>query len=204
VLLDVLHGTYPFVTSSHTIAGAVATGIGLPAHSVGRVIGIAKAYATRVGAGPFPTELEDATGQRLRDAGGEYGSTTGRPRRCGWLDLPALRYAHALNGFSALVLTKLDVLTGLDTIDVCVGYQIEGQVEQVLPADEAQVMEAEPVYETLQGWSEDITKVRTFMDLPQAAQAYVRFVEEATGVHVAVIGVGPGRNETLIRSDLWG
>ena len=204
VLLDVLHGTYPFVTSSNTIAGAVATGIGLPAHSVGRVIGIAKAYATRVGSGPFPTELEDATGQRLRDAGGEYGSTTGRPRRCGWLDLPALRYAHALNGFSALVLTKLDVLTGLDTIDVCVGYRIDGRVEEVLPADEARVMRAEPVYQTLPGWSEDITQARAFHDLPQAARDYVSFVEEATGVQAAVIGVGPGRNETLIRSDLWG
>ncbi len=204
VLLDVLHGTYPFVTSSNTIAGSVATGLGLPAHAVGRVIGIAKAYATRVGAGPFPTELDDAVGQHLRDTGGEYGSTTGRPRRCGWLDLPALRYAHALNGFGALVLTKLDVLTGLDSVEVCVGYRIDGQVLEVLPADEAQLVGAEPVYETLTGWSEDITGVRTFEDLPEAARAYVRYIEDATGVPVEVIGVGPGRSETLIRSDLWG
>ena len=204
VLLDVLHGTYPFVTSSNTIAGSVATGIGLPAHSVGRVIGIAKAYATRVGSGPFPTELDDEVGQRLRDAGGEYGSTTGRPRRCGWLDLPALRYAHALNGFSALVLTKLDVLTGLKSIDVCVGYEIDGEVEPVLPADEARVRRAKPVYETLPGWDEDITQVRTYEQLPQTARDYVRFIEDATGVPAAVVGVGPGRSETLIRSDLWG
>jgi adenylosuccinate synthase len=203
VLLDVLHGTYPFVTSSNTIAGAVATGIGIPAHSVGRVIGIAKAYATRVGSGPFPTELEDEIGQRLRDAGGEYGSTTGRPRRCGWLDLPALRYAHGLNGFGALVLTKLDVLTGLDELCICVGYRIDGRVVDILPADEALMDRAEPVFETLPGWAEDITAVRSYEGLPQAARDYVAYVEEATGVPVAVIGVGPGRDETLIRGELW-
>ncbi len=226
-LLDVLHGTYPFVTSSSTLAGAVTTGIGVPPGSLGHVLGIAKAYATRVGSGPFPTELEGEVAERLRKVGLEFGSTTGRPRRCGWLDLAALRSAHRLNGFTSLALMKLDVLSGLATLKLGVGYTlprdpvgsaaattVAAAVRSVptpadppildrLPSDDADVAALEPIYEELPGWSEDITGCRTFESLPVAARAYVSFIESRTGIPVSLIGVGPGREAIIARSDPW-
>ncbi len=199
-LLDIGLGTYPFVTSSHTTSGAVPVGSGVPPSAIDEVIGITKAYCTRVGEGPFPTELEDETGQFLRDAGHEYGSTTGRPRRCGWLDLVALRYAADVNGFTSFALTKLDVLTGLETLDVCVGYEIEGGERlDTIPLDWRFLAKVRPVYETLDGWKEDITEVRAFDALPQAAQTYVEFLEERVGVPVSRISVGPARRATFER-----
>ena len=202
-LLDVLHGTYPYVTSSHTVSGAVATGVGLPPWRVSRVVGIAKAYTTRVGNGAFPTELLDDVGQRLRDVGHEYGSTTGRPRRCGWLDLAALKHAHRLNGFTGLALTKLDVLTGLETLKVCVGYRVGDRTWDGLPADEDLVERLEPIYEALPGWTEDISAARQVEELPRAARAYIAYIERFIGVPIALIGVGPGRAETLTCADVW-
>ncbi len=204
VLLDVLHGTYPFVTSSNTIAGAVCTGLGVPPSRIGGVVAIVKAYSTRVGAGPFPTELDDSVGDQLREVGQEFGSTTGRPRRCGWLDLPALRYAHALNGFTAIALTKLDVMADLETVSVCVGYSLGDQVLDVLPVDSADMARAVPIYEELPGFSGSLDHCRTRADLPAEAAAYVDFIESELGVPVVIIGTGPGRSETLVGGDLWG
>ncbi|MGB0588165.1 MAG: adenylosuccinate synthase [Myxococcota bacterium] len=201
-LLDVQHGTYPYVTSSSTNAGAVATGVGIAPSAIDGVVGIVKAYTTRVGAGPFPSELEGPVADHLRSVGHEFGSTTGRPRRCGWLDLPALRYAHGLNGFTALTLTKLDVLTGLPEVKLCVGYRIDGEVVAVPPS--ATNLEAiEPVYEVFPGWSEDIKGVQSLEDLPESARRYVETVESLVGVPVAVLGTGPGRREVVERSALW-
>lgn len=203
VLLDVLHGTYPFVTSSNTIAGAVCTGLGVPPSQVGGVVAIVKAYSTRVGGGPFPTELEDATGQHLREVGQEFGSTTGRPRRCGWLDLPALRYAHAINGFAAIALTKLDVMAGLDSVRVCVGYRLDGEELDQLPIDGDRMARAEPIYKDLPGFSGSLGDCDSRVDLPGAAAAYVDFIESELGVPVVIIGTGPARRETLVGGDLW-
>ncbi len=203
-LLDVLHGTYPFVTSSSTLSGAVATSVGLPPTAIKRVVGVAKAYCTRVGAGPFPTELDDDVGRRLRDVGHEYGSTTGRPRRCGWLDLAALRYAHRLNGFTSLALTKLDVLTGLETLKVCVGYRCGDKELDELPAEDCDLEIAQPIYETLPGWHEDLTTARTPEDLPYAAREFIGFVERQVGVPVTVVGVGPDREHSIVIGDLLG
>lgn len=203
VLLDVLHGTYPYVTSSHTVAGAASTAAGVPMGRIGSIVGVAKAYCTRVGSGPFPSELSDHMGQRLRDAGHEYGSTTGRPRRCGWLDLAALRYVQDLNGLSSLALTKLDVLSNMGRIHVCVGYRVDGHRVDVMPSDPDVLATAEPIYESLPGWEEDLTAAQTVDDLPQAAQDYLRFVSDALGVPIALVGVGPGRAQTLSLRDLW-
>lgn len=203
VLLDVLHGTYPYVTSSNTCSSAVPTGVGVAPRDVGAVVGIVKAYTTRVGEGPFATEVEGGVGDRLREVGQEFGSTTGRPRRCGWLDFPALRYAHRLNGFSHLALTKLDVLTGLGALQICVGYRVGDVVHDVLPIDALESGEAIPVYEPVPGWSEDIREVRSVEALPEAAQQYIGRIEEAVGVPVTVVGVGPARAETIVRAPLW-
>jgi adenylosuccinate synthase len=195
-LLDVDHGTYPFVTSSSAVAGGAATGSGIGPQRIDTVIGITKAYATRVGAGPFPTELDDSTGVHLRDAGAEFGSVTGRPRRTGWLDLPALRYAARVNGLDALAITKLDVLTGLDRIRVCVAYDTaEGRVTD-LPIDSLDT--AKPVYEELEGWKETLGEVRTLDDLPKAARTYVRYLEAGAGAPVFLVSVGPRRRETIV------
>ncbi|GAB4276335.1 MAG: adenylosuccinate synthase [Deferrisomatales bacterium] len=195
--LDVDHGTYPFVTSSNTLAGAACTGVGVGPGDLGGVIGITKAYTTRVGAGPFPTELDDATGDRLRDRGAEFGSTTGRPRRCGWLDLVVLRDARRLNGLTGLAVTKLDVLTGLDPVRVCVGYRLNGQTVDRMPSRVEDVERCEPIYEAVPGWSEDVRGARALQDLPANARRFLEFVEERVGCPVVLVSVGPGREETI-------
>jgi adenylosuccinate synthase len=196
-LLDVDFGTYPFVTSSHPTAGGACTGLGIPPTAVDRVIGIVKAYSTRVGNGPFPTELDDENGQRLRDIGNEYGATTGRPRRCGWLDLVALRYTSMINGFTDLAITKLDVLTGLDEIHVCTAYRYDDKEITRFPAEVQTLEKMEPVYETLPGWSEDITGASSFDDLPETAQHYLQYVADFMGVGISMISTGPKRSQTI-------
>lgn len=199
-LLDIDHGTYPFVTSSSAIAGGACTGSGIGPRAISRVVGAAKAYVTRVGGGPFPTELEDAAGEHMKKVGAEFGSVTGRPRRAGWLDLPALRYAVRVNGLDSLVLTKLDVLTGIDPIRVCVAYDRPDGRTSVLPVDRFDHLDnISPVYEELPGWSEPIDKVRRFEDLPAAARGYVDYVEKACGIPCDLISVGPGREAIMVR-----
>src|SRR5919205_1111258 len=201
-MLDVDHGTYPFVTSSNATAGGACTGSGVPPTRIDRVVAVAKAYTTRVGEGPFPTELHDADGERLRDVGGEYGTTTGRPRRCGWFDALVVRYAARVNGVTDLVLTKLDVLTGFNRVPVCVGYDVDGVRRSELPMTQTEFHHARPVYENLEGWSEDISGARRFEDLPKAAQQYVLAVEELSGARISAVGVGPSRGDTIVRQDL--
>lgn len=197
-LLDVDHGTYPYVTSSHPTSGGACTGLGVPPTAVDRIIGIVKAYSTRVGNGPFPTELEDETGERLRAEGHEFGATTGRPRRCGWLDLIALGYTSRLNGFTELAVTKLDVLAGLDELKVCTAYEIDGKRTERFPTDLRTLERATPVYETLPGFDGDLAGVRDVEDLPDAARYYLQFVTDRLGVRISVIGTGPKREETLV------
>jgi adenylosuccinate synthase len=201
-MLDVDHGTYPFVTSSNATAGGACTGSGVGPTRIDSVIGIAKAYTTRVGEGPMPTELLDKFGDRLRDVGQEFGTTTGRPRRCGWYDAVITRYASRINGLTDIVLTKLDVLTGIDEIPVCVAYDIDGVRYQDVPLDQAAFSAAEPVYETFPGWTEDISKARTFDELPDNAQDYVLALEALSGCRISAIGVGPGRDEIVQVHDL--
>ncbi|AUG78838.1 Adenylosuccinate synthetase [Kitasatospora sp. MMS16-BH015] len=196
-LLDVDHGTYPFVTSSNPTSGGACTGAGIGPTKIDRVIGILKAYTTRVGSGPFPTELLDADGDALRRIGGERGVTTGRDRRCGWFDAVIARYATRVNGLTDFFLTKLDVLTGWEEIPVCVAYEIDGQRVEELPYNQSDFHHAKPIYENLPGWSEDISKAKTFAELPKNAQAYVKALEEMSGAPISAIGVGPGRTETI-------
>jgi len=203
-MLDVDHGTYPFVTSSNATAGGAATGSGVAPWQLNRVAGIIKAYTTRVGSGPFPTELEDEWGEWLRDRGHEFGTTTGRPRRCGWFDAVIGRYSTRINGVTDYVLTKLDVLTGLEEIPVCVAYEVDGKRVEELPWSQSDFHHAKPIYETFPGWSEDITKAREFSDLPKTAQEYVEALEKMLGQRISVIGVGPGREEVIVRHDLLG
>lgn len=201
-LLDVDFGTYPFVTSSCTTVHGIPWGTGVwPEFSA--VVGVAKAYTTRVGSGPFPTEDKGPLGEKLREAGREYGATTGRPRRCGWLDLVALRYAHAINNFTCLALTKLDVLSGLKEIRVAVAYILDGKRIEHFPAVASQLERVQPVYETLPGWREDIHGVRDFDELPKEARAYVVFLEEALGVPVALIGTGPEAEALIVRGEVF-
>ncbi|MDR0433166.1 MAG: adenylosuccinate synthase, partial [Bifidobacteriaceae bacterium] len=201
-MLDVDHGTYPFVTSSSACAGGAAIGSGVGPTRIDRVVAVLKAYSTRVGAGPFPTELHDDAGHRLREAGGEYGVTTGRARRCGWFDAPVARYATLINGVTDIVLTKLDVLTGWEKIPVCVAYDVDGVRHDTLPVSQSDIHRAKPIFEYVQGWSEDITSARKFGDLPPAAQRYVERVQELSGQRVSVIGVGPGRDAIVVRHRL--
>jgi adenylosuccinate synthase len=201
-LLDVDHGTYPFVTSSSATAGGACTGSGIPPTRVSRVIAILKAYSTRVGEGPFPTELFDDDGEFLRKTGHEYGTTTGRPRRCGWLDAVVGRYATRINGVTDFVITKLDVLTGLERVPICIAYEIDGERVEQMPVNQSDVHHAKPIYEYLDGWWEDITHCRTFEELPANAQAYVLRAEELIGARVSAIGVGPGREEIIQRHPL--
>ena len=201
-LLDVDHGTYPFVTSSNATAGGACTGAGVPPTRIDRVIAVVKAYATRVGEGPFPTELLDEDGEKLRQIGAEFGTTTGRPRRCGWYDAPVARYAARINGVTDFVLTKLDVLTGWERIPVCVAYEIDGVRVEELPAGQREFSAAKPIYEYLPGWTEDISGARSLEDLPDAARAYVLALEEMSGARISVIGVGPGREQTVVVHDL--
>jgi len=193
-MLDIDNGTYPFVTSSNAVAGGACAGAGIGPTHIRSAIGIAKAYTTRVGGGPFPTELDNETGQRLRDAGAEYGSTTGRPRRCGWLDLVALRHAVAVNGLSELAITKLDVLSALPELEICVAYELDGERLTYPPYERVEAVQ--PIYETLEGWSEDLTSCRSRADLPPAAQRYLARIEREVGCGVGVVSVGPDREDT--------
>ncbi|CAB4552298.1 MAG: adenylosuccinate synthase [Actinobacteria bacterium] len=201
-LLDVDHGTYPFVTSSNPTAGGACTGSGIGPTKIERVIGIVKAYTTRVGSGPFPTELENEDGEKLRTIGHEYGVTTGRNRRCGWYDAPIARFAVRINGLTDFFLTKLDVLTGWEKIPVCVAYEIDGKRVEEVPSSQTDFHHAIPIYEYLPGWSEDISKARDIADLPKNARDYIAFLEEISGAPMSAIGVGPGRDETIVTRDL--
>jgi len=201
-LLDVDHGTYPFVTSSNPTAGGASTGSGIGPTKITRVIGILKAYTTRVGSGPFPTELFDVDGEALRKIGGEVGVTTGRNRRCGWFDAPIARYAVRVNGLTDFFLTKLDVLTGWEKIPVCIAYEIDGNRVEELPASQSDFHHAKPIYEYLPGWKENISMARSVKDLPKNAQEYVKFLEKISGAPMSAIGVGPGRDETIVVRDL--
>jgi adenylosuccinate synthase len=200
-MLDVDHGTYPFVTSSSATAGGACTGSGIPPTRIDRVVAVVKAYATRVGEGPMPTELIDADGERLRSVGAEFGVTTGRPRRCGWYDAVVARYAARVNGVTDFVLTKLDVLTGIEQIPVCVGYDVGGIRHDEMPMTQTEFHHATPIYELLPGWEEDISGARAIEDLPKQARSYVEAVEAMSGAPISVVGVGPDRDETIaIRS----
>ena len=201
-MLDVDHGTYPFVTSSNATAGGASTGSGVAPWRLDTIVGIIKAYTTRVGSGPFPTELEDDSGEWLRQRGGEFGTTTGRPRRCGWFDVPIARYTTRINGVTDYVLTKLDVLTGLEQIPVCVAYDVDGTRWDEVPWSQSDFHHATPVLEHFPGWSEDISGAREFSDLPQNAQDYVLALEKMMGQRISVIGVGPGRDHAIVRHDL--
>ena len=200
-MLDIDHGTYPYVTSSNASIGGVCTGLGVPPQAIGGVLGVAKAYATRVGEGPFVTELHDATGERLRETGNEYGASTGRPRRCGWYDAVAVRYAARVNGIGAIALTKLDVLDGLDEIQVAVAYRIDGREVQEFPAVLPNDRTVEPVYESWPGWRAPTKGVTSFDALPPTAQRYIGRLEEVSGVPVGLVSTGSDRDETIIRSD---
>ena len=201
-LLDVDHGTYPFVTSSNPTAGGACTGSGIGPTRITSVVGILKAYTTRVGSGPFPTELFDDDGERLRRIGGEVGVTTGRPRRCGWFDAPIARYASRVNGLTDIFLTKLDVLTGWERIPVCVAYEIDGVRSDEIPMTQTDFHHAKPVYEYLPGWSEDISEARDLSDLPANARSYVQFLEDVSGTRISAIGVGQDRDATIAIHDL--
>jgi adenylosuccinate synthase len=201
-MLDVDHGTYPFVTSSNATSGGAVTGSGIGPNRIDRIIAVVKAYTTRVGAGPFPTELFDESGEFLRAKGFEFGTTTGRPRRCGWYDAPIARYTARINGVTDFVLTKLDVLTGLETIPVCVAYEVDGVRYDEVPVSQSDFHHAKPVYEEFPGWTEDITLVRHFEDLPKNAQDYVLALEAMSGARISAIGVGPDREAILVRHDL--
>ena len=200
-LLDVDHGTYPFVTSSNAVAGGACTGAGIGPTMIDAVLGISKAYTTRVGEGPFPTELHGEEGEQLRKSGGEFGATTGRPRRCGWLDLVVLRHAVRVNGLTSIALTKVDVLSGLKSVKVCTGYRLGDQILDTVPAARGALDRVQPLYEELPGWSADVTGARTWRELPVEARAYVNRVEQLAGVPVSLVSVGPGRSQTIERRD---
>lgn len=201
-MLDIDHGTYPFVTSSNATAGGASTGSGLPPQAITRVISVIKAYATRVGAGPFPTELFDESGDFLREKGFEFGTTTGRPRRCGWYDAPIARYSARINGVTDFVLTKLDVLSGLKKIPVCVAYDVNGVRHDEMPVNQTDFHHAVPIYEEFDGWEEDITGARKFEDLPENAQKYIVALEKMSGSRISAVGVGPEREQVVVLHDL--
>jgi len=201
-LLDIDHGTYPFVTSSNASVGGVCTGLGLPPRAIGRVLGVVKAYTTRVGEGPLPTELTGEMGDRLRESGNEYGAVTGRPRRCGWYDAVAVRYACRINGLDGLALTKLDVLDSLDRIEICTAYRLNGRTVTDFPSDVRQLVECEPVYESMPGWSAPTAGVRSFSQLPEAARKYIARLEEVSGVRAAIVSTGSERDDTILRDDV--
>src|SRR3954464_13175881 len=198
-LLDIDHGTYPFVTSSNCVAGAAAAGAGIGPHHLHYVLGITKAYTTRVGGGPFPTELSDDVGERLRQRGQEFGATTGRPRRTGWFDAAALKRSIQLNGLSGLCITKLDVLDGVEAVKICVGYELEGAFSEILPVGAEELERCHPVYEELPGWMESTVGIKSYESLPNGARAYLRRIEELAGVPVDLISTGPDREETIVR-----
>lgn len=192
-MLDINYGTYPYVTSSSPTSAGVTTGACVAPNRIQTVVGVVKAYSTRVGEGPFVTELNDETGQWIREKGFEYGATTGRPRRCGWLDLLVVKHATMMNGLTDIVLTKIDVLSGLDMLYVCTGYEIDGKVYDYIPSDQAMVAKAKPIYKEFDGWKEDISKMESFDELPENCKAYIRFIEEFTGVRMSMVSVGPDR-----------
>jgi adenylosuccinate synthase len=200
-MLDIDHGTYPYVTSSSATAGGAATGTGVGPTAIGTVISVTKAYVTRVGGGPFPTEIHDASGEELRARGNEYGAVTGRPRRCGWLDIPMLRYSNQVNGAEWLVITKLDVLDTLEEIPVCVGYEIDGKVTDEIPADVQGLEHIKPQYTTLKGWRQSTEGITEFEKLPKAAQEYLRFQERESGARIGMVSTGPDRNQTMLLPD---
>jgi adenylosuccinate synthase len=200
-LLDIDHGTYPYVTSSNASIGGVCTGLGIPPRAIGKVLGVVKAYATRVGEGPFPTELSGEMGNRLRESGSEYGAVTGRPRRCGWYDAVAARYSVRINGLDGLALTKLDVLDGVDRIDICTAYRCNGRTISEFPSDPRLLGHCTPVYETMPGWTQPTRGVRRFEDLPAAAQRYIAKLEEVSGVRAAIVSTGSERDDTIVRDD---
>ena len=205
-LLDIDHGTYPYVTSSNASVGGVCTGLGIPPRAIGRVLVVVKAYTTRVGEGPLPTELTGALGDRLRESGNEYGAVTGRPRRCGWYDAVAVRYGVRINGLDALALTKLDVLDALERIDICTAYTCGGKTLTEFPSDMGQLSACVPVYESMPGWTTPTAGVRKFDQLPEAARKYIARLEEVTGVRAAIVSTGSERDDTIIREDvmkLW-
>ena len=197
-MLDIDHGTYPFVTSSSSTAGGAATGTGVGPTNIGTVISVTKAYVTRVGEGPFPTEIKDAVGDQLRARGKEYGAVTGRPRRCGWLDIPLLRYSNQVNGAEWLVITKLDVLDELEEIPICVGYEIDGRVTDEIPADVPGMEQIKPVYTNLKGWRSSTEGIREFDELPAAAREYLRFQERESGARIGMVSTGPDRDQTML------
>jgi adenylosuccinate synthase len=201
-LLDIDHGTYPFVTSSNATIGGVCTGLGVPPKAIGRVLGVVKAYTTRVGEGPFPTELFGEMGNRLRESGSEYGAVTGRPRRCGWFDAVAVRYAVRINGLDGLALTKLDVLDGLDRIEICTAYRCGGATLTEFPSDVERLAQCEPVYESMAGWSAPTAGVRDFKRLPEAARKYIERLEAVCGVRAAIVSTGSDRTDTIVRDDV--
>jgi adenylosuccinate synthase len=198
-LLDVDYGTFPYVTSSNSSGVGVTAGSGLPATFIKRVVGIIKAYSTRVGGGPFPTELDDEIGQRIRDRGNEYGTVTKRPRRCGWFDAVAVRYTSRLSGATELSLMLLDVLSGFETINVCVAYELDGKRIESFPSDVDDLARAKPIYETLPGWAEEIDHIEKYDDLPENAKKYVARLEEILGRPISIVSVGPGREQTIVR-----
>lgn len=197
-MLDIDHGTYPYVTSSSPTSGGACTGTGIPPMAIDHVMGITKAYCTRVGNGPFPTELNDEYGEKLRKKGNEFGATTGRPRRCGWIDLVALKYAMRVNGVDELAITKLDVLDGLDQIKLCTGYNIDGEETDVYPLDLADVEAIRPIYKTMPGWSEVTTGCKKIEDLPETAKEYIQFIQDYLEVEMKILSIGPGRTDTVV------
>ncbi|MEO2083281.1 MAG: adenylosuccinate synthase [Desulfurobacteriaceae bacterium] len=202
-LLDIDVGTYPFVTSSNSSALGISSGTGISPKKVERIYGIMKAYTTRVGGGPFPTELKDNVGELLRARGHEYGSTTGRPRRCGWLDLFAVKFSCMVNDLDGIIVTKLDVLDAFDEIKVCVGYEIDGEIVESFPSTAQELSKVKPVYETLPGWKRETTHVKSFEELPKEAKGFLKFVEDYLGVSIPVVSTGPQRDETIVRDALW-
>jgi adenylosuccinate synthase len=201
-LLDIDHGTYPYVTSSNASIGGVCTGLGIGPRAIGAVVGVAKAYTTRVGEGPLPTELHDEMGNRLRESGHEYGAVTGRPRRCGWYDAVAVRYAVRINGLDALAVTKLDVLDGLERLEICTAYRCGSRTIAEFPSDLAQLERCEPVYESMPGWQAPTRGARRFQDLPEAARRYIARLEEVSGVGAAIVSTGSERDDTIFRDDI--
>lgn len=202
-LLDVDHGTYPFVTSSNPTAGGAASGLGIGPNRIDKVIGVVKAYTTRVGEGPFPTELHDAVGDKIRERGHEFGTTTGRPRRCGWFDAVMVKYSVRVNGLTGISLMLLDVLDAFDTIKVCIGYRYKGEILTEFPTEEYVLQHCEPVYQTLAGWQQDTTNVREFSDLPQATKDYIGFLAEQVGCAIQLVSVGPGRDQTIVVNSVF-
>ncbi len=202
-LLDVDHGTYPYVTSSSSAAGGACTGLGVSPTKISSIIGIVKAYTTRVGEGPFPTEIKDSLGEKIREKGGEYGATTGRPRRCGWLDMTALRYAVRINGFSGIALTKLDILGGLEKIKICTAYRFEGRLYEEFPKELNILEKCEPVYEEVSGWKETTSGVKSFEKLPSTARAYIKEIERMLNVKVRIISLGQKRDELIMRGEIF-